>query len=143
MYKKVLIASMGQYVDEITEHTLELFRDREVELIGVYVVETSTPFLTPARVKEMMIKELRVRGKEVLNKMEEALQKTGADFRGVLVEGDPAKEIVKLAEDEEVDMLIMGSGKNKIDKHLLGSVTEKVVHSAPCTVMIIKTAPNP
>jgi nucleotide-binding universal stress UspA family protein len=82
-------------------------------LIGVYVVETSTPFLTPSRLKEMMIKELRIRGKEVLNKMEEALQKTGADFKGVLVEGDPAKEIVKLGEDEEVDMLIMGSEKTK------------------------------
>lgn len=143
MYKKVLVASMGRYVDEITEQTLEIFGKHDVELIGVYVVETSTPFLTPTRVKEMMIKELRIKGKEVLSKMEEKLQKPGLNFRAVLVEGDPAKEIVNLAEEEKVDILIMGSGKNKMDKHLLGSVTEKVVHSAPCTVIIIKTAHKP
>ena len=42
---------------------------------------------------------------------------------------------------KSVNMLVMGSGKSKIDKHLLGSVTEKVVHSAPCTVLLIKTTP--
>lgn len=140
MYEKVLIASMGKYVDELVAHTLELFGDREVEIIGVYVVETSTPFLTPSRVKEMMVKELRRRGDEVLFKLEEKLQKPNIKFRRVLVEGDPADEIIKVAKKESVNILIMGSGKSKIDKHLLGSVTEKVVHSAPCTVLLIKTA---
>jgi nucleotide-binding universal stress UspA family protein len=141
MYEKVLIASMGKYVDELVSHTLELFRNREVEIIGVYVVETSTPFLTPTKVKEMMVKELRTRGDEVLFKLEEKLQKPNIKFKRVLVEGDPADEIIKVAENEKVNMLIMGSGKSKIDKHLLGSVTEKVVHSAPCTVLLIKTTP--
>ena len=141
MYEKVLIASMGKYVDELVAHTLELFGDREVEIIGVYVVETSTPFLTPTKVKEMMVKELRKRGNEVLFKLEEKLQKPKIKFKRVLVEGDPADEIIKVAENESANMLVMGSGKSKIDKHLLGSVTEKVVHSAPCTVLLIKTAP--
>ncbi|AEG17555.1 universal stress protein [Methanobacterium paludis] len=141
MYEKVLIASMGKYVDELGAHTLELFGDREIEIIGVYVVETSTPFLTPTRVKEMMVKELRTRGNEVLFKLEKKLQKPNIKFKRVLVEGDPADEIIKVAENEKVNMLIMGSGKSKIDKHLLGSVTEKVVHSAPCTVLLIKTTP--
>lgn len=141
MYEKVLIASMGKYVDELVAHILELFGDREVEIIGVYVVETSTPFLTPTKVKEMMVKELRTRGNEVLFKLEKGLQKPNIKFKKVLVEGDPADEIIKVAENEKVNMLIMGSGKSKIDKHLLGSVTEKVVHSAPCTVLLIKTTP--
>jgi nucleotide-binding universal stress UspA family protein len=55
------------------------------------------------------------------------------------VEGDPASEIIKTAEKEDVDIIVVGTGKSKIDKHLLGSVTEKVVHSAPCTVLLVKT----
>ena len=101
MYEKVLIASMGKYVDELVAHIMELFGDREVEIIGVYVVETSTPFLTPTKVKEMMVKELRTRGNEVLFKLEKELQKPNIKFKRVLVEGDPADEIIKVAENEK------------------------------------------
>ena len=61
-------------------------------------------------------------------------------FRQALVKGDPADEIVKMAEKENADIIIMGTGKSKIDKHLLGSVSEKVVHSAPCTILLIRTS---
>jgi nucleotide-binding universal stress UspA family protein len=58
----------------------------------------------------------------------------------MLREGDPSEEIVKAAEEENVDLIILGTGKNLIDKRLLGSVSEKVVHSAPCNIMLIKTS---
>ncbi|MBI4814402.1 MAG: universal stress protein, partial [Methanobacterium sp.] len=49
-------------------------------------------------------------------------------------------EIVKVAEDEGVDLIVLGTGKNIVDKRLLGSVSEKVVHSAPCTILLVKTS---
>jgi nucleotide-binding universal stress UspA family protein len=142
MYENVLVASMGKYIDEIVGHTLELLGEREIKLIGIYVVDTSTPFLTPAKVKEMIKEELKVKGNEVLCKMEEKFQTPHIEFKKVLIEGEPAEEIVKVAEKEKVDLIIMGSGKSKIDKHLLGSVTEKVVHSSPCNILLIKTVYN-
>lgn len=140
MYKKVLVASMGKYVDEIVEHTLDFLGERETEIIGIYVVETSTPFLTPAKVKKMMIEELTDRGKEVLGTMEEKFKSPHIKFKKLLLEGDPAEEIVKTADQEDVDIIIMGSGKSRIDKHLLGSVSEKVVHSTKSNVLLIKTS---
>jgi len=50
---------------------MELIADWDTDVIGVYVVETSTPFLTPKKVKEMMVTELTQRGKQVLDAMEE------------------------------------------------------------------------
>ena len=138
MFKKVLVASIGQYLDEIVENTLDFVGDREVEVIGVYVVDTSAPFLTPSKVKEMMVEELKTKGNDVMRKLENKFQEPNIKFKKVILEGDPADEIVKLAEKENVDIIIMGSGKSKIDKHLLGSVSEKIVHSASCNIFLIK-----
>lgn len=143
MYKKILVTSTGEYLDEIIEHTLDLIHGRSMEVIGLYVADTSAPFLTPSKVKEMMVNELKGKGKEILESMEKEFQNTSITFRPMLVEGDPAEKIVETAEEENVDVIIMGTGKSKIDKHLLGSVSEKVVHSAPCTVLLIRSKFKP
>jgi nucleotide-binding universal stress UspA family protein len=143
MYEKILVATMGEYMDDLIEHTVDLLHGRDAEVICVYVVETSVPFLTPKKVKEMMIEELTERGKEILVDMEKAL--TDPDypnikFKGLLLEGSPADEIVKTAEKEKVDVIVLGTGKSIVDKHLLGSVSEKIVHHAPCTIHLVRTA---
>ncbi|MDO8869128.1 MAG: universal stress protein [Methanobacteriaceae archaeon] len=143
MYEKILVATMGEYMDDLIEHTVDLLHGRDAEVIGVYVVETSVPFLTPKKVKEMMAEELTKRGKEILVDMEKAL--TGPDysnikFKGLMLEGSPADEIVKTAEKENVDVIVLGTGKSIVDKHLLGSVSEKIVHHAPCTIHLVRTA---
>ncbi len=144
MYEKVLVTSTGEYLDEIIEHTLDLIHGRPMEVIGLYVADTSAPFLTPRKVKEMMVAELKNQGKEILESMGQEFKKTGTiSFKPILIEGDPAEKIIETAEEENVDVIIMGTGKSKIDKHLLGSVSEKVVHSAPCTVLLIRSKYKP
>ena len=142
MYEKILVATMGEYMDDLIEHTVDLLHGRDAEVICVYVVETSVPFLTPKKVKEMMIEELTERGKEILVDMEKALTGPGypnIKFKGLLLEGSPADEIVKTAEKENVDVIVLGTGKSIVDKHLLGSVSEKIVHHAPCTIHLVRT----
>lgn len=142
MYEKILVTTMGEYMDTIIEHTVDLYRGRAAEVICVYVVETSVPFLTPKKVKEMMIEELTSKGKEILEEMEKRIKEASGPnvtFRKILLMGKPADEIVKIAEKEKVDVIVMGTGKSIVDKHLLGSVSEKVVHSAPCTVLLVRT----
>jgi len=60
------------------------------------------------------------------------------NFKKMMVEGNPADKIVEIAEEEAVDIIVMGTGKGIVDKHLLGSVSEKVVHSTPCTIMLVR-----
>lgn len=139
VYQKILVTSTGEYLDQIAQETMELIADWKTEVIGIYVVETSTPFLTPKKVKEMMIEELTHKGKQVLVDMEKKFKAPHIKFRKMLKEGDPAHKIVKTAQKEQVDLLVMGTGKSIVDKHLLGSVSEKVVHSSPCTILLIRT----
>ncbi|MCU0851316.1 MAG: universal stress protein [Candidatus Thermoplasmatota archaeon] len=54
-----------------------------------------------------------------------------------LTEGAPASEIVKFVKDD--DLIVMASkGRKGFNKFLLGSVSEEVLKTAPCTVMVIK-----
>ncbi len=56
-----------------------------------------------------------------------------------LLAGDPADCIVKLAEDEKVDFIVMGThGRRGLTRILMGSVAELVVRWAKCPVVTVK-----
>lgn len=58
--------------------------------------------------------------------------------------GDPVGEIVRVAKDEGVDMIVMGSrGRSTIKAILLGSTAEGVVRKADVPVMICKNKVSP
>jgi nucleotide-binding universal stress UspA family protein len=142
MFKKILLPVMGEYIDELVEHTLEMAQGKQMEVIGLYVVDTSVPFLTPSNVKKLMKEELSQKGEEILDDLASKFNTPSTymiNLKKVISEGDPAEKIVEIAEKEKVDIIVMGTGKSIVDKHLLGSVSEKVVHSTPCSIMLVKT----
>ena len=56
-----------------------------------------------------------------------------------LLSGDPASQIVQLADDEHVDLIVMGThGRTGLTRVLMGSVAEAVVRRAGCPVLTIK-----
>ena len=67
-------------------------------------------------------------------------QHLSADLAGVCVQrtlelGDPAKEIMKYARDQKVDLIMMPThGYGPFRRFLLGSVTAKVLHDTDCPV---------
>ena len=68
-------------------------------------------------------------------------------FTGVweteVASGAPAEAIVRLAQARQVDLIVMGThGRTGLSHVLLGSVAEKVVHEAPCPVLIIRYRPD-
>jgi nucleotide-binding universal stress UspA family protein len=79
---------------------------------------------------------------------EEALESRTGDLRqrGIkaswrLQVGVPVKEIVKIAEEERVDMIVMGThGRSGLNRVLLGSVAERVIRLATCPVLTVRQA---
>jgi nucleotide-binding universal stress UspA family protein len=78
--------------------------------------------------------------KEKLTAIEEVKKITesqGVTTTTKLTAGAPASEIVKFVKDD--DLIVMASkGRKGFNKFLLGSVSEEVLKTAPCTVMVIK-----
>lgn len=53
--------------------------------------------------------------------------------------GVPFEEIVKIADEERVDMIVMGThGRSGLNRVLLGSVAERVIRLAPCPVLTVR-----
>jgi nucleotide-binding universal stress UspA family protein len=64
-------------------------------------------------------------------------EEQGVQTTTKLAAGAPATEIVKYVKDD--DLIVMASkGRKGFNKFFLGSVSEEVLKTAPCTVMVIK-----
>ncbi len=68
-----------------------------------------------------------------------ALNKGLALVDAEVMEGDPAHQIVDIARARKVDAIVMGSrGLGGLERLLLGSVSHKVAHAAPCSCLIVR-----
>lgn len=57
----------------------------------------------------------------------------------VLLEGDPASEIVRYASDNGIDLIVMGThGRTGLERLLMGSVAERVLRESTCSVLVVK-----
>jgi nucleotide-binding universal stress UspA family protein len=58
--------------------------------------------------------------------------------------GDPATGLVDAALDEGADLLVLGShGHSALARFLLGSVSQDVLHHAPCSVLLARLPGDP
>lgn len=76
---------------------------------------------------------------DVLRPYEETLSLTGVKYLSRIVSGPTAEVIFDVATAEGCDLIIMGSkGKSDLEGLMVGSVTHKVLHLAPCPVLVIR-----
>lgn len=65
----------------------------------------------------------------------------GVAVRGRISVGSPHAEIVKAAQEEGADLIVMGThGRSGLDRLLLGSVADRVIRAAPCPVLTVREA---
>ena len=60
------------------------------------------------------------------------------DTKPIVVEGNPAELILKQAQSDDIDLIVIGSHNSEIENLLLGSCAAKVVRHARCTVTVVK-----
>ncbi|MEZ4365484.1 MAG: universal stress protein [Kofleriaceae bacterium] len=58
-----------------------------------------------------------------------------------LLDGDAAHEVVRVAEERDVDLIVVGThGRHGLSRAILGSVSDKIIRTAPCAVLAIPPA---
>ncbi len=63
----------------------------------------------------------------------------GVRVEPVLLEGHPADELIRYAEEEGMDIVVMGTlGKTGLDRLFLGSVAGNMVRNSKVPVMVVK-----
>ena len=90
--------------------------------------------------------ELGLEPKYIAEIQDDAIRSTGRILKDHSVPfdckteiGDPSDEIIRTAEEQHCDLIIMGSrGLSGIKSLVLGSVSDQVTHHAHCPVLIVK-----
>lgn len=103
-----------------------------------YEIPTLNPSLNAELLHALVTADMEF-GDSVLKEAKSLLSKVTTVKTAVIREGDVAEEIIKYAEEIGSTMIIMGSrGLGTFSKALLGSVSEKVLTYACCSVLIVK-----
>ncbi len=78
-------------------------------------------------------------GKRVLSEAHETLEAQGIHAQIAFLRGDAATEIIQYAKERDVDLIVSGGrGLGPVRSWILGSVSRKLLHYAPCSVMVVK-----
>jgi nucleotide-binding universal stress UspA family protein len=134
---KILVAYDGsESAHRALDQAAELTRSNGAEISVVSVAEPLPQFgragamLTPEEVREHLDELLDAKA---------ALAEKGVTAHVVERKGEAASMIIDEAEKEGADVIVMGSrGLNAAQRVLLGSVSSKVLHHAPCNVLVVR-----
>ncbi|AER67494.1 UspA domain-containing protein [Thermovirga lienii DSM 17291] len=86
------------------------------------------------------IQEISEEEKRQIEQIRQNLAEKGFSFvEAHIVEDHPVAGILKYAEEKKPSLLVMGAkGKSRLLEMMLGSVTETIIHKAPCSVFVIR-----
>jgi len=144
MFSKILVAVDGSpFAERALRSAVDLAKKYSARLVVVHVVLRRFYAVTPSEAgvlaTTVFAKEMEAEGREILRKVEEYLKGESVGYECKLLEGVPADEIVKAAEAEKVDLIVLGSrGLTEVRAFLLGSVSDKISHHAKCPILIMK-----
>lgn len=139
MYKKILVPTDGsEFAKKAQKHALFLSKVSGAEIIAVSVTENNFVNGLPLDDEVYQLNQiLKERSEENLKEFDE-LNNDDLKITHVIREGSPAKVILEVAEEENIDLIVMGSsGKSGFDRFIMGSVADKVVNSAKCAVLVV------
>ena len=87
--------------------------------------------------------EQRTEAQTLVAQAESELRAAGIATENRVVMGDPRDVLLRLVEEERVDLIVVGShGRTGFAKLLLGSVSSHVVTHARCNVLVVKETSN-
>ena len=138
MYKRVLFATDFDEVGISAAYKAKKIADENgADLILVHVVEPIPAYAYPgfAGFAEVEL-SIREQAEKELNELGEKL---GVDAKHRFIEfGSTKNEILKVAQEKQIDLIVTGShGKHGLSL-LLGSTASAILHGAQCDVLIVR-----
>ncbi len=118
----------------------------EVVIINVYGQTEALPFTTEGITGQQMeafqkvMEEQKEQRKKILAEAEKIFKEKNIKTRSILKEGNPSNTILKVAQEEGFDMVVLGNrGLGGLKKIFLGSVSNAVIQEAEnCSVLVVK-----
>lgn len=146
MYSKILLPTDGSnYSEKAIKEAVNMAKKIDAEVTIFHVIPRPSEYYLapgmggPADDFKSVIEQLERNGIEILKKIESDYKDYGLKITTKHIIGDPAEEIIKEARDGGYDSIIMSNrGLGGIKSFLMGSVSNKVVKHAGCSVTIVR-----
>ena len=139
MFKKILHANDGS---ESAFHALSLAialaeqNQSELHMVCVEELPNLPEFIADVRdAKEAADR----RYSAVLRRASDAARERGLELRTHVLVGHAVRDIVKLAAELEVELLVIGAvGHSELYERLIGSRADRITQLAQCPVLVVK-----
>ena len=138
LWRKILVPTdFSECASTAVHAAAEMHRKTGVEVLLLHVTE---PGYQGLRVQTSDLHaQMKAEAEERLAKLVSEMFGKGATVRALVRDGRPAEVVCETAREERVDAILMPTHGHSGLKHaLLGSVTEKVVRHAPCSVLVVR-----
>ena len=140
--RKVLVATdFSEQADRAIDAAVEIARLSGASIDLVHAFDMPSPLVSPyeVAVPPDFLGAARDEAKRRLTASEEAIRDRGVEVRAHLSDLPAGAAIAEAAEQLESDLVVLGTQGHTGLKHLvLGSVAERTVRTAPCSVLTIK-----
>ena len=143
VYNRILVPiDFSESSKKALSASIALARSFQAELILIYVVETAV-YPADFGFGQVAIpgieREMTERGEAELGKLVKTQINGAVASRTLVSTGKPFLEIIKAAEAEKVDLIVIGThGHTGVEHILFGSNAEKVVRKASCDVLVVR-----
>ena len=142
MLSKILVPVDGSENSfRALEHAIFLSRKIEgTQTTVTHIIEgPPSVYIYSPKVMEKVRADYKSESTKILERCKDMANKSGINIHTVLIEGDPASKIIRYSEMEKFDIIIIGSrGTGHFKEMILGSISNKVLHHAKCSVMVVR-----
>ena len=139
--QKILVPTDGSvYSMRAAEYGIRIAKMLSAQILVVYVIDVVVlDQISNATERGNVELELKQAGQRYVNYVLGLAEKEGVKSSSLLAKGRPYEQIVHLAKESNIDLIVMGTyGRRGAERVLIGSVAERVIEYAPCPVLVIK-----
>lgn len=146
MYDRILVPIDGPCTDDPAVHkAISIAERHDATLVLLHVVRTER--MTSVSMESAwpgVLTIAREEGEAIIESAEGFVRSNDMTCEALVSEGSPSREIVSAAREEGCDLIVMTtSGRNGLNRLLLGSVAERVVRQSPVPVLTVQRPNEP
>jgi nucleotide-binding universal stress UspA family protein len=142
LIKHILVVSwLTKYCKKTIEFGISLSGKYKAELSVIHVIDTAwlQGWSIPMFSIEKEHKKEMEKHKEDLHNIISAENKKGLKIKEFVREGSPSGIVLKIIEEEDIDLLILRSHEEgRLERMLVGGNNDEIIRAMPCSIFLVK-----
>jgi nucleotide-binding universal stress UspA family protein len=131
----------SEYADYALDYAIELAKKLQAHLTFLHVIHLTPLVMGDIGISGLVpyLEEIETDAQQRMQTLLNRVHQEGLQGETAIVQGVPFQAIVDTAENQNIDLIVMGThGRTGLTHVLMGSVAERVVRMAPCPVLVTR-----